>query len=152
MDKLELRARARAAARASGLFELDGETPEKPRTAPRSRTHAARGRAAAALPVDTIDETQARTACKPMGELETIVHAIDESGGVRLLYVIVPNPALATEYERLGFVIEAGCRVLLDAAALKPLAMLRVTAVPAEAPPRRHPSTGFNPYFDLPSA
>ena len=152
MDKLELRARARAAARASGLFDIAAEKSYEANAA-RARTNAARTRPAPPPPIDTIDEAQARAACKPMGELEYIVQAADAAGGVRALYVIVPDLALKAQYARLGFEIEAGCRVLLDAAALLPLAVLRLSVRSgAVTPPRRPGATGFNPYFDVPSA
>lgn len=151
MDKLELRARARAAARASGLFEIGRETPLETRNETRGRSSAARVRPAAPPPVDAIDEAQARAACKPMGELEYIVQAADASGRVRALYVIIPDLALKSHYQRLGFEIEAGCRVLLDAAALLPLAVLRLSARSGQGtPPCCAPAAGFNPYFDIP--
>jgi hypothetical protein len=152
MDKLELRARARAAARASGLFEIGPDTPDEARNDQRGRNSAARVRPAAPPPIDTIDEVQARAACKPMGELEFIVQAADASGRSRALYVIVPDLTLKTHYQRLGFEIEAGCRVLLDAEALLPLAVLRLSARNGEGtPPRCPPPSGFNPYWDVPS-
>lgn len=148
MDKLELRARARATARASGLFELGGDPPFQPRkTDTRGRT-GARSRPTAP-PIDAIDEAQARAACKPMGELDCVVQATDAQGRARTLYVIVPDLAMKAQYQRLGFEIDAGCRVVLDAAALKPLAVLRISMRNGSgAPPRNGHSAGFNPYFD----
>jgi hypothetical protein len=149
MEKLEMRARARATARASRLFTpgRDQELAGEPRGRSASRP--------AALPprLDIIDETQARAACKPMGELEYIVQSADARGRLRALYVIVPDLALKSHYERLGLALEPGCRVLLDAEALLPIAVLRVsvcggTSVPAKC----GAATGFNPYFDLPAA
>jgi len=152
MDKLELRARARAAARASGLFEIGRETPDETRTDQRGRNSAARVRPETPPPIDAIDEAQARAACKPMGELEYIVQAADAAGHVRALYVIVPDLALKSHYQRLGFEIDAGCRVLLDAAALLPLAVLRLSVRNGHGtPPRCAPPAGFNPYFDIQS-
>ena len=152
MDKLELRARARAAARASGLLEIAPETTYETRNETRSRSSAARARPAAPNAIDVLDEAQARAACKPMGELEYIVQAADASGRTRALYVIVPDLALSSHYRRLGFEVHAGCRVLLDAEALLPLAVLRILARNGEDTPSRcAPSAGFNPYFDIPS-
>lgn len=151
MEKLELRARARATARASRMFTpgRDQElTPER-----------ADGRSRAPQPVslppavDIIDETQARAACKPMGELEYVVQSVDLRGRLRALYVIVPDLALKSHYERLGFTIEDGCRVLLDADALRPIAVLRVSCQGGRpVPQKRAAASGFNPYFDLPAA
>ena len=148
MDKLELRARARAAARASGLFDLAAQAPyEAKKSEQRGRT--ARVRASSPPSIDAIDEAQARAACKPMGELETIVQAADAAGRVRTLYVIVPDLALKLHYERLGFEIDHGCRVLLDAEALVPMAVLRLSARNGAGMPRpTAPAAGFNPYFD----
>ena len=149
MDKLELRARARATARASGLSEITEGTPYEIRNPDaRSRGHA-RTRTMSAPPIDAIDESHARAACKPMGELECVVQATDASGRARTLYVIVPDLTLKAHYQRLGFEVEAGCRVVLDAAALVPLAVLRMSMRSGSgAPARTSPSMGFNPYFD----
>jgi hypothetical protein len=153
MDKVEQRARARATARASGIFEIGQQAHYPNQAEPRGRSSAARVRPATPPPIDAIDEAQARAACKPMGELEYIVQAADADGRKRTLYVIVPDLALKSHYQRLGFEIDAGCRVLLDAAALLPLAVLRVSARSGEGvPPASTPPAGFNPYFDVPSS
>jgi hypothetical protein len=139
MEKLELRARARAAARAGRYASpLDQDAAEK-------------ARGVLPPPLDIIDETHARAACKPMGELEYVVQSADARGRVRALYVIVPDLALKAHYERLGLTVEAGCRVLLDAGSLLPIAVLRVSDCIA-LPPTRSASAGFNPYFDIPAA
>jgi hypothetical protein len=145
MEKLELRARARATARAS---RFDPGRDQDVR-----RDSAGGNAAALPPPIDVIDEAQARASCKPMGELEYIVQSADARGRVRSLYVIVPDLALKAHYERLGLALEPGCRVLLDAAALLPIAVLRVTGCKAaDAPGDAPPASGFNPYFDLPPA
>lgn len=149
MDKLELRARARATARATGLFDIEADAPQAARKVePRGRGNA-RSRSLSAPPVDTADEAHARAACKPMGELDCVVQAADASGRVSTLYVIVPDLAMKAHFQRLGFEIFAGCRVVLDAVALVPLAVLKVSMRNGRgAPPRMPASTGFNPYFD----
>ena len=150
MDKLELRARTRAAARDQGLLEIGRESADDSASEPRGRNSAARIKPAAPANIDAFDEAQAQAACKPMGELEYIVQAADASGRQRALYVVVPDPGLKSHYQRLGFEIDAGCRVLLDATELIPIAVLRVTARSGDgAPPRAEAATGFNPYFDL---
>ena len=149
MDKLELRARARATARASGLFDITADAPYDIRKADTRGRGNARARSVAPPPIDAIDESHARAACKPMGELECVVQAIDANGRSRTLYLIVPDLAMKSHYQRLGFEIEEGCRVVLDAAALTPLAVLRMSMrCGAGAPPRTLPAAGFNPYFD----
>lgn len=151
MEKLELRARARAAARAAGLFEIAERVRAEGRVERSRPASARRPRPAPPPPALRVDETQARAACAPMGELETVVQAQDAKGGVRLMYVVVPDMAMRLHYERLGFSIEDGCRVLLDAAAMVPIAVLRMTPRCGETPPSPA-SGGFNPYFDLPVA
>ena len=150
MDKLELRARARAAARASGLFDLAADATYDGKQGEQRGRSSPRGRAVSPPSIDAIDEAQARAACKPMGELETIVQAADAAGRVRTLYVIFPDLALKLHYQRLGFEIDQGCRVLLDAEALLPIAVLRLSARNGAGMPRpAAPSAGFNPYFDV---
>lgn len=149
MEKLELRARARAAARAAGLFELGRGIDEQRQGEARGRAAPARTRSLPA-PVDAIDEAQARAACKPMGELEYIVNAADARGRTRTLYVIIPDLTLKVHYQRLGFEVEAGCRVLLDAASLLPIAVLRMSERSGGGlPPQGLAPAGFNPYFEL---
>lgn len=144
-----MRARARATARASRAYRNDGE--EALGADGRGR-HVQRP----VLPpaIDIIDETQARAACKPMGELEYVIQAADHRGRLRALYVIVPDLTLKPHYERLGFCVEPGCRVLLDAAALRPIAVLRIAPRSGshEPPAKVDAAIGFNPYFDFPSA
>lgn len=149
MEKLEMRARARATARASRMFTPGDENLEDG-----ARGERARGKPAALPPaIDIIDEAHARAACRPMGELEYVVQSVDARGRLHALYVIVPDLALKSHYERLGFAIEPGCRVLLDAGALLPLAVMRVSRHGGgETPQTCSAATGFNPYFDLPAA
>jgi hypothetical protein len=150
MEKLELRARARAAARAAGLFDISLRAGNEDRGEGRGRTADRRQRSAPAF--IPIDEAQARAACAPMGNLEYVVQAVDAKGRVRALYVIVPDFAMKAHYERLGFTLEPGCRVLLDAAALLPIAVLQLSPASISAPAPSPVAVGFNPYFDLPAA
>jgi hypothetical protein len=151
MEKLEMRARARATARAVGLFDLPDRTPGDGRPEIRGRTGTARRARLHEPAVVPMDEAQARASCAPMGELETIVQAADAKGRARTLYVIVPDFAMKAHYERLGFTLEPGCRVLLDAAELLPIAVLTLARSVARAPEPGPSSAGFNPYFDLPA-
>jgi len=150
MEKLELRARARAEARATGLFDL------LPRAAARDRARHAPARRArpTPLPAASVDTEQARAACAPMGRLETVVQAVDAAGRTHALYVIVPDARMKAHYERSGLAIEPGCRVLLDAAALLPVAVLRMAPCPGrdDTPAPAPVSGGFNPYHDVPAA
>lgn len=148
MEKLEMRALARAAARAAGLFELAEPSRAEVRSE-RFRSGPARRPRPVAVPPLRVDEAQARAACAPMGELETIVNSTDAHGRVRSLYVIVPDMTLKGHYERLGFTLEPGCRVLLDAAALLPIALLRIAQQGPCVPAPSESASGFNPYFDL---
>ncbi|HVE50512.1 MAG TPA: hypothetical protein VNG69_12970 [Casimicrobiaceae bacterium] len=147
MEKLEMRARARATARASRAFTPGRD--QELRGDPRELMTGA----AAPPEVGENEAAQARAACKPMGELEYVVQSVDGEGRLRALYVIVPDLALKSHYARLGFTIAAGCRVLLDAALMRPIAVLRVAAqAGGSMPEKTDHSTGFNPYFDMPAA
>lgn len=149
MEKHEMRAKARATARASRAF-IPGRDQELRGDPRESRS----GEAAIVPPeVDENEIAQARAACKPMGELEYVVQSVDGEGRLRALYVIVPDLALKSHYARLGFTIATGCRVLLDAALMRPIAVLRVAAQAGEeVPEKTDHSHGFNPYFDMPAA
>ncbi len=106
------------------------------------------------LPAASVDAEQARAACAPMGRLETVVQAVDAAGRTHALYVIVPDARMKAHYERSGLAIEPGCRVLLDAAALLPVAVLRMAPCPGhdDTPAPAPVSGGFNPYHDVPAA
>jgi hypothetical protein len=143
MEKLEMRARARATVRASRFAPPLDHDPSEP----------ARRTGVLPRPLDAIDEAQARAACKPMGELEYVVQSADANGRVRALYVIVPDLALKMHYERMGLAVEHGCRVLIEAASLRPIAVLRVSACGGGAVPAKcAAAAGYNPYFDMPVA
>lgn len=148
MDKIELRARARDAALDNGLLEFG---PEGHSSVAETRGRSATRARPLLPPIDSVDEAQARAACKPMGELEYLIRSVDAKGRGRVMYVIVPDPALSPHYERLGFRIEPGCRVLVDATQMKAVAVLRLSAsLERQTLPRPHPTAGYNPYFDLP--
>ena len=141
MDNSELRARARSAVRMDRFA-----APMDPQEPPPAQ-------GVLPPPLDIIDETHARAACKPMGELEYVVQSADARGRLRAMYVIVPDLALKPHYERLGIAVEAGCRVLLDAASLRPIAVMRVSrCMQNRLVEKGGAGPGFNPYFDLPAA
>jgi hypothetical protein len=146
MDRLDLRAAARAVARASRTSfnarnDAAGQRVRSPRAAP-------------SLAETAADEERARRACAPMGALHSIVVSRNARNRTRTFYVIVPDPALHSEYERLGLALEPGCKVLVDAARLRPLAVLATTDAGEPRTPSRQESSpvGFNPSFDLPDA
>ena len=152
MEKLEMRVRARAAARAAGLFDLAQLAGSEGLGEMRASTSTTRVRRHSAPAWASVDETQARAACAPMGVLEYVVQAANTKGRVRAMYVIAPDPTMAAHYERLGLVLESGCRVLLDAATLLPMAVLKLSRTSATAPEPGPPASGFNPFFDVPVA
>ena len=143
MEKLEFRARARATARA---------TRHAPTAEYRSGEVGRRSGPMAPQEIDSIDEAQARSACKPMGELEYVIRSADSTGRVRALYVVVPDLSMKMHYERLGFAVDAGCRVLVDASSLRPVAVLRISACGGAMPAKCAATAGYNPYFDIPTA
>jgi len=135
MDKLELRAARAAAHAARSAFPLpDGRIARTTResTPP------------------PLDKARARQACAPMGTLHSIVVTVDLRRRRRTWYVIDPDLAVSAQYAAAGLELTPGCKVLVDAEAMRPVALLDFDpAVSAEdCSPMPH---GFNPYFDLPA-
>jgi hypothetical protein len=96
-----------------------------------------------------LDKKRAREACAPMGTLHSIVATVDAHNRRRTWYVIDPDPAVSKHYTALGLSLFPGCKVLVDAEAMRPVAVLDfdpgVTAAGSQPSP-----FGFNPYFDVP--
>jgi hypothetical protein len=137
MDKIQLRAAARAVMRSSPvtLPPLDRALP---RTTRESRP-------------PPLDKARARQACAPMGTLHSIVVTINPRKRRRTWYVIDPDLALSAQYAAAGFDLIPGCKVLVDAEAMRPVALLDFDpAVSAQDSSPMLPQ-GFNPYFDLPA-
>jgi hypothetical protein len=152
MDKMQFRAAARAAIRASQpvMPPLDAKLPgrttrEKTKAGNESLLLRARTRVPPPL-----DKARARQACAPMGALHSIVVTVDVRTRRRTWYIIDPDPAVAAQYSAAGLELTPGCKVLVDAEAMRPVALLDFDpAVSAEdCSPMPH---GFNPYFDLPA-
>jgi hypothetical protein len=150
MDKMQFRAAARAAIRASQpvMPPLDAKLPgrttrEKTKAGNESLLLRARTRVPPPL-----DKARARQACAPMGALHSIVVTVDVRKRRRTWYIIDPDPAVAAQYSAAGLELTPGCKVLVDAEAMRPVALLDFDpAVSAEdCSPMPH---GFNPYFDL---
>jgi hypothetical protein len=142
MDRTQLRAAARAAARDARLaFET--------RTDP---SHL-RGKSRDAVVPDPtlLDVERARSRCSALGKLESIVVSQSPNAVQRTLYLVVPDPAMKPQYERQGLELTAECRVLVDAQTLRPLAVLSMTDARGERmpPPQENSPIGFNPYFDV---
>jgi|SRR5689334_9917375 hypothetical protein len=148
MDKIELRAAARAVMRAShGLDPLD-ET--LPRTTREQGSVNASLRRARERSVPPLDKARARQACAPMGTLHSIVVTVNARKRRRTWYIIEPDRAMSAQYAAAGFELTPGCKVLVDAEAMRPVALVDFDpAVSAQDDsPMPH---GFNPYFDLPA-
>ncbi len=92
--------------------------------------------------------TRARRLCQPWGRLEWVVSQVDARGFAQTYYVLTPDPAAAHVYERVGIALTPGSRVVFDAVALRPLAVLPRAAAHADELPSDSPS-GFNPYWDI---
>ena len=150
MDKMQLRAAARAFIRAAQMPGID---------APPART--TREQAGAIIDDDTpprtrgrtpppLDKARARQACAPMGALHSIVVTVDVRKRRRTWYIVDPDPAVARQYSAAGLELIPGCKVLVDAEAMRPVALVDFDpAVSAlDSSPMPH---GFNPYFDLPA-
>jgi len=83
-----------------------------------------------------------------MGALRQVVVTEDADRRRRTWYVIDPDPALAHHYAAQGFELFDGCKVLIDAEAMRPVALIDLDPDSAE---REAPAPcGFNPYWDLP--
>ena len=89
--------------------------------------------------------TVAMTSCAPMGNLEYVIESRHHDN-VETWFVVRPHQDLATHYAKLGVVLVPNCRVVVDAASLRPVGLL-----PADVPVPPSPS-GYNPYFDVPPA
>jgi hypothetical protein len=152
MDKIQLRAAARAFMRSSQppLPPLDRTLPRTTREraavpADEVAPHPARGRHPPPL-----DKARARQACLPMGTLHSIVVTVDVRKRRRTWYIIDPDPAVGAQYSAAGLDLTPGCKVLVDPEVMRPVALVDFDpAVSAQgASPMPH---GFNPYFDLPA-
>ncbi len=91
---------------------------------------------------------RARRLCQPWGSLEWVVSQVDQRGFAQTYYVLTPDPAAAHVYERAGIALTPGIRVVFDAVALRPVAVLpqakaRAGELPSDSP------CGFNPYWDI---
>ena len=152
MNKIELRAAARAVIRASQpvLPALDERPParttrEKAKALRDDPAFGTRGRVPPPL-----DKARARQACSPMGTLHSIVVTVDVRKRRRTWYIIDPDPAVAAQYSAAGLDLTPGCKVLVDAEAMRPVALVDFdpAVIAADCSPMPH---GFNPYFDLPA-
>ncbi|HEY5861852.1 MAG TPA: hypothetical protein VIX61_02090 [Casimicrobiaceae bacterium] len=97
-----------------------------------------------------VDRARAQRACAPMGTLASIVVSRDAHDERRVWYVVDPDPLMAPHYATHGIALEPGCKVLVDAEALRPVALIEID--PADGAEDSDTSTpcGFNPYWDLP--
>jgi hypothetical protein len=150
MDKMELRAAARAVIRSSQPMPAQ-------RHGPPPRTTREQAKIALEPPVlrrartpPPLDKARARQACAPMGTLHSIVITVDVRKRRRTWYIIEPDPAVGAQYSAAGLDLTPGCKVLVDAEVMRPVALVDFDpAVSAEdCSPMPH---GFNPYFDLPA-
>lgn len=136
MDKIQLRAAARAFMRSpQGAFPPPDH--ELPRTS-RERTP------------PPLDKARARQACAPMGTLHSIVVTVNPRKRRRTWYVVDPDPAMSAQYAAVGLDLTPGCKVLVDAEAMRPVALLDFDPAVSAQGWGSMPH-GFNPYFDLPA-
>ena len=137
MDKVQLRAAARAFMRASQAAFASPADEELHRTSRERKP-------------PPLDKARARQAVAPMGTLHSIVVTVNPRKRRRTWYIVEPDFAVAAQYAAVGLELTPGCKVLVDAEAMRPVALLDFDpAVTAQgASPMPH---GFNPYFDLPA-
>ena len=150
MDKMELRAAARAVIRSSQPVPSPraGPPPRTTREQAKSSLESSLLRRGRTPP--PLDKARARQACAPMGTLHSIVVTVDVRRRRRTWYIIDPDPAVGAQYAAVGLDLTPGCKVLVDAEVMRPVALVDFDpAVSAEdCSPMPH---GFNPYFDLPA-
>ena len=96
-----------------------------------------------------VDRERAQRACAPMGTLHSVVVTEDAHKERRVWYVIDPDLSMASHYAAQGFDIVAGCKVLIDAEALRPVAVLEIDPDTRGQDADKSPPCGFNPYWDL---
>ena len=152
MDKMELRAAARAYLRSGQPMPPPDES--LPRTSRersrRQREDESPARASRMRAPPPLDKARARQACAPMGTLHSIVVTVDVRKRRRTWYVVDPDPAVSAQYSAAGLELTPGCKVLVDAEVMRPVALLDFD--PAVSAQDCEPmSQGFNPYFDLPA-
>jgi len=150
MDKMELRAAARAVIRAAQPVPVRRESPPARTTREQTKASIELRRAPRGRLPPPLDKARARQACAPMGTLHSIVVTVDARKRRRTWYVIDPDPAVGAQYSAAGLDLTPGCKVLVDAEVMRPVALVDFDpAVSAEdCSPMPH---GFNPYFDLPA-
>jgi len=95
------------------------------------------------------DYERAQRACAPMGTLASIVVSRDARKERRVWYVVDPDVRMTAHYEAHGLTLEPGCKVLVDAEVLRPVAVLEIDPHLADGLDVSTPC-GFNPYWDLP--
>ena len=97
-----------------------------------------------------VDRSRAQRACAPMGTLSSIVVSRDARGERRVWYVVDPDPRMASHYAMHGIALEPGCKVLVDAEALRPVALIEIDPTDGAEDADTSTPCGFNPYWDLP--
>src|SRR5438105_10192445 len=96
-----------------------------------------------------VDRERARAACAPMGALTTVVVTEDAHKRRRTWYIVEPDPSLAHHYAAQGFELVDGCKVLIDAEAMRPVALIDLDPASAASEADAPAPCGFNPYWDL---
>jgi hypothetical protein len=151
MDKMQMRAAARAFIRASqGAVSSLDERPARTSREQQARMRLDDAHVARARTPPPLDKARARQACLPMGTLLSIAITVDARKRRRTWYIVDPDPAVSAQYAAAGLDLTPGCKVLVDAEAMRPVALVDFDpAVSAEdCAPMPH---GFNPYYDLPA-
>jgi hypothetical protein len=150
MDKIHMRAAARAFIRSSQPVIAPLDEPPARTTREQTKTSIGQAPSRRGRTPPPLDKARARQACAPMGALHSIVVTVDLRKRRRTWYIIDPDPAVAAQYAAAGLDLIPGCKVLVDAEAMRPVALVdfdpAVSAVDSSPMPQ-----GFNPYFDLPA-
>jgi hypothetical protein len=97
-----------------------------------------------------IDRARAQRACAPIGALYTIVVSRDSHGERSVFYVVDPDTRMAPHYAAHGITLEPGCKVLVDAELMRPVALIELDPDTGAEDAETSTPCGFNPYWDLP--
>jgi len=80
-----------------------------------------------------------------MGRLEYVIESRHHGESERW-FVMRTDSTCVSSYAELGFSVEPGSRIVVDAVSMRPVGVLEDNLPRATSP------AGYNPYFDLPAA
>ncbi len=91
---------------------------------------------------ESLPGTSTAPAVARMGDVEYVVES-RRDGDVETWLIIRPRRDIGPQLASYGMAFSPGCRIVLEAASLRPVGVLEADVPPAPS------AAGFNPYFDL---